>query len=213
MIKPDVYTHTGKIIDALCSNGFVISKLKMTRMNKAVSGNFYQEHTGKPFFGDLQAFMESDVVTGMELINEGAVDKWRNLIGPTNSLEAKSTAPNSIRGVFGTDGTRNAVHGSDSGPSCKREVDIFFSQALKTTAIKNNCTCCIIKPHVIMAGNAGKVIDMILSEGFEISAMQMFTLDKPTAEEFFEIYKGVIPNFIPMIEHMTTGPCIVMEIR
>jgi len=28
----------------------------------------------------------------------------------------------------------------------------------------------------------------------------MFTLDKPTAEEFFEIYKGVLPEFVGMIE-------------
>jgi nucleoside-diphosphate kinase len=52
-----------------------------------------------------------------------------------------------------------------------------------------------------------------LQEGFEISAMEMFTLAKPTAEEFFEIYKGVLPEFVGMIEHMTTGPCIVMEVR
>ena len=41
----------------------------------------------------------------------------------------------------------------------------------------------------------------------------MFTLDKPTAEEFFEVYKGVIPEFVPLIDQMTTGPCIVMEVR
>lgn len=43
--------------------------------------------------------------------------------------------------------------------------------------------------------------------------MQMFTLDKPTAEEFFEVYKGVLPEFVGMIDHMTSGPCIVLEIR
>ena len=32
---------------------------------------------------------------------------------------------------------------------------------------------------------------MILSEGFEISALEMFDLDKSTAEDFFEVYKGV----------------------
>lgn len=52
-----------------------------------------------------------------------------------------------------------------------------------------------------------------MEEGFEISAMEMFTLDKPTAEEFFEVYKGVLPEFVAMIEHMTTGPCIALEIR
>lgn len=43
--------------------------------------------------------------------------------------------------------------------------------------------------------------------------MQMFNLDKPTAQEFFEIYRGVLPEYIPITEHMTTGPCIVMEVR
>jgi nucleoside-diphosphate kinase len=54
---------------------------------------------------------------------------------------------------------------------------------------------------------------MILQEGFEISSMQMFSLDKPTAEEFFEVYKGVLPEFVGMVDHMTSGPCIVMEVR
>ena len=54
---------------------------------------------------------------------------------------------------------------------------------------------------------------MILDEGFEISAMEMFNLDKPTVEEFLEVYKGVLPEFVPLCEHLTTGPCIVMEIR
>ena len=71
---------------------------------------------------------------------------------------------------------------------------------MKPTAFFNNCTCCIIKPHVVLSGDAGKIIDTILEEGFEISAMEMFTLQKPTAEEFFEIYKGVLPEFVAIIE-------------
>lgn len=43
--------------------------------------------------------------------------------------------------------------------------------------------------------------------------MEMFTLDRPTAEEFFEVYKGVLPEFVGMIDHMTSGPMIVLEIR
>ena len=84
---------------------------------------------------------------------------------------------------------------------------------MKTTAMFTNNTCCVIKPHIVTAGLAGQVIDTILEEGFEISAMQMFHLDRPTAEEFFEVYRGVLPEFTAMAEAMTTGPCIVMEIR
>lgn len=53
----------------------------------------------------------------MELVAENAISKWRELIGPTNTLVAKEQAPDSIRSLFGTDGTKNAVHGSDSNGS------------------------------------------------------------------------------------------------
>jgi nucleoside-diphosphate kinase len=33
MIKPDIYTQTGKVIDAIYANGFNITKLKMSRFD------------------------------------------------------------------------------------------------------------------------------------------------------------------------------------
>ena len=57
------------------------------------------------------------------------------MIGPTNTQKAKEEAPGSLRALFGTDGTKNAVHGSDSVGSMKRETSFFFeSNAMKTTA-------------------------------------------------------------------------------
>ena len=57
------------------------------------------------------------------------------------------------------------------------------------------------------------IIDMILSEGFEISAMEMFYLNRPAIEEFYDVYKGVLPEYVPLIEHFISGPSIVLEIR
>jgi nucleoside-diphosphate kinase len=57
------------------------------------------------------------------------------------------------------------------------------------------------------------IIDLILQEGFEISAMEMFYLHKATTQEFYDVYKGVLPEYIPLIEHMTSGPVIVLEVR
>ena len=79
-------------------------------------------------------------------------------------------------------------------------MDLFFSGSMSTSAMFTNCTCAVIKPHAIQAGLAGQIIDTILEEGFEISALQMFHLDRPTAEEFFEIYQGVLPEFTQMTE-------------
>ena len=49
----------------------------------------YAEHRGKPFFADMCAYMGSDVVTGMELVAENAISSFRQVIGPTDSQEAK----------------------------------------------------------------------------------------------------------------------------
>jgi len=107
------------------------------------------------------------------------------------------------------------VHGSDSPGSAQREIDFFFSEKskLKPTAYFTNCTCAVIKPHIVFEARVGKIIDFILGEGFEISAMQMFFLDRPTSEEFFEVYRGVLPEFGAIAEHMTSGPCIALEVR
>ena len=82
---------------------------------------------GKPFFPTMQEFITSDVVVGMELVKNGAIQGWRNFIGPTNTEKARAEAPRSLRALFGTDGTKNAVHGSDSVTSSTRENGFFFS--------------------------------------------------------------------------------------
>ena len=53
------------------------------------AAEFYAEHKGKPFYETLINFMTSDYAVGMELVSPDAVNKWRKLIGPTNSLKAK----------------------------------------------------------------------------------------------------------------------------
>ena len=87
------------------------------------------------------------------------------------------------------------------------------SRVMRTTALLNNCTLCLIKPHIVKEGNLGQVIDMILEAGFEISAMEMFNLSRPVIEEFYDVYKGVLPEYLPVIEHFSNGPLVALEIR
>ena len=72
--------------------------------------------------------MQSDVVTGMELVQEDGVNKFRSLIGPTNSQDAKKEAPYSLRAMFGTDAMRNGIHGSATGTDYNKEAELFFSK-------------------------------------------------------------------------------------
>lgn len=215
MIKPDSYINIGKIIDYISQTQMRIAKLKMVRLRREDAMEFYAEHKGKPFYERLVDFMSSDYAVALELVGRDAISSWRSIIGPTNSEKAREESPNSIRAHFGTDGTKNAVHGSDSNSSASRELDFFFGKnsLVKQIPKLSNCSCLIIKPHAILEGNAGKIIDIVLSQGFEISCMEMFYLDKNTSEEFFDVYKGVLPEYAGIIEHISSGPIIAMEIR
>jgi nucleoside-diphosphate kinase len=215
MIKPDCYLNIGKIMDRVYHEGFHISKLKMFKFSLSQAEEFYSEHKDQSFYEPLIEFMSSDLSVGMEIDSQDAIKQWRALIGPTNVKRAIEEAPDSIRALFGSGERQNAVHGSDSTTSAARELEMVFGgrSKIKSSPVLKNCSCLLIKPHAIAEGNAGKIIDIVLSQGFEISAMEMFYLDKTYAEEFFEVYKGVLPEYSALVEHITSGPTIALEVR
>eukprot|EP00452_MALV-II_sp_L67-6_P000182 gene182-48_t len=188
LIKPDAYNNLGKIISIIQQAGLRVTNLQMLKMTPEFAAGQYAEHKGKPFYDKLIDFMVSDVCVAMELVGKNAVATWRGLMGPTDVEKAKREEPNSLRAQFGTDQTRNAVHGSDSSMSASRELALFFGRQLPTTAIFNNCTLCIVKPHAM--DSMGEVVDRILQEGYEISAMKIWNLATPLVEEFLEVYRG-----------------------
>jgi len=50
----------------------------------------------------LVEFITSGPVVAMELKSTNGIDKWRTLLGPTDSATARNKAPMSIRAKFGT---------------------------------------------------------------------------------------------------------------
>ncbi|XP_065056244.1 nucleoside diphosphate kinase homolog 7-like [Rhopilema esculentum] len=213
IIKPDAFARMGEIINIIQSEEFVICQAKMVQLSRREAMEFYAEHEGKPFFEGLVDFMTSGPAVAMELMAHDAIKKWRSLLGPTNTLKAREEAPGSIRAIFGSDGTRNACHGSDSGASAERESNFFFEfKKGRNTAIFGDTTLCIIKPHAIKEQLAGKIITTIMNSEFKITALKMCHLEKANAEEFLEIYKGVVGEYSEMVSELCSGSCIVMEI-
>eukprot|EP01139_Manchomonas_bermudensis_P001583 Amastigsp_a2338_24.p1 type:complete len:378 gc:universal Amastigsp_a2338_24:1167-34(-) len=215
IIKPDAYISTGLILHEISRNDFVIGQMRMLKLTEAEASLFYGEHAAKPFFRDLVGFMTSDVIVAIELVGSNAIRRWRELIGPTNFDEARKKAPDSLRALYGHNSTANGLHGSDSPASAAREIEFFFSGRVPfaTTAVFDNCTCCVVRPHAVLNGSLGAIVDAILQQGFEISAMQLFRLGTADAEEFLEVYKGVLPEYPGMVEQMTSGPCVALEVR
>ena len=87
---------------------------------------FYEEHKSKSFFPQLKKFMTSGPVVALAVGGRDAIAAWRGLCGPTATAKAKAEAPSSLRARFGTDGTKNAVHGSDSVDSAARELGLVL---------------------------------------------------------------------------------------
>jgi nucleoside-diphosphate kinase len=81
-----------------------------------------------------------------------------------------------------------------------------------TTASSMSCSVCVIKPTAMRTGKAGKIMDMIQQNKFNITAMEMFNLDRTAVQEFYEVYRGVVPEYNAMCEELTIGPCIAIEI-
>ena len=75
-----------------------------------------------------------------------------------------------------------------------------------------NLTFAIIKPDAVAAGNAGKIIDRIINDGFRIRAMKMIHQTRKQAEGFYEIHRGK-PFYDGLTEFMSSGPCVVMVLE
>ena len=129
MIKPDVADDDVAVTEIkrlIAGAGLKIEREERCKLSKRECETFYAEHCERPFFGGLVKFMSSGKSVKLELSGKHAIKRWRQLIGPTNSLKAREEAPGSVRALFGSDGCRNAAHGSDSPESAAREIALMF---------------------------------------------------------------------------------------
>jgi len=126
IVKPDAVAagNSGHIIQMIEDAGFTIKNMKKTNLTKAQAEGFYYVHAERPFFGDLVKFMTSGPVVLMILEAEGAIQKWRDLMGPTDATKAGA---DTVRGRYGKSIGENAAHGSDAPETAAFETAYFFS--------------------------------------------------------------------------------------
>lgn len=125
IIKPNAIKKNaiGPIIGKFEEQGLKIAAAKMVKLSKQQCEEFYAEHKARPFFAELVSFMTSGPVLLMCLSGDNAVAKNRQIMGATNPADAEA---GTIRAEFGDNVGENAVHGSDSPESAKRELGLFF---------------------------------------------------------------------------------------
>ncbi|KAL4217403.1 Thioredoxin domain-containing protein 3 [Mactra antiquata] len=131
VIKPDAIGTKDEIIEKIHEAGFRIAARKETTLSKEIAEEFYADHKDKEYYNDLVEHMTSGPTYFMVLSREGAVDGWRSMIGPKDPAQAKEVDPQTevpLRGLFGTDTLRNAVHGSSNPDHAKSTIAKIFGE-------------------------------------------------------------------------------------
>lgn len=128
ILKPDATRRnlTGKVNAVIEEAGLRIVGQRRIQMSRAQAEKFYEIHKERPFFGELVDFMTSGPVVVQVLEGEGAVARYREVMGATNPANAE---PGTIRKLFAESVGENTVHGSDSAENAKMEIAQFFTDA------------------------------------------------------------------------------------
>jgi nucleoside-diphosphate kinase len=126
IIKPDATRRnlTGAVNAVIEGAGLRIVAQKRIKMTREQAETFYGVHRERPFFGELVEFMTSEPVVVQVLEGEGAVAKYREIMGATNPANA---AEGTIRKQFALSVGENSVHGSDSVENAGIEIAQFFA--------------------------------------------------------------------------------------
>jgi len=126
ILKPDATERnlTGAINAVIEQAGLRIVGQRRIRMSREQAEQFYGVHRERPFFGELVAFMTSGPVVVQVLEAEGAVARYREVMGATNPADADE---GTIRKLFARSVGENSVHGSDSAENAQMEIAQFFT--------------------------------------------------------------------------------------
>ena len=125
IFKPDALEKrvVGTVLSRFETAGFDVIGCKMALLSPALLREHYAHVADKPFYPEIEKFMQARPVIMVALQGQDAVQRVRDLLGPTDSRKA---AKGTIRGDFGTEMMKNVVHASDSVDNAKAELARFF---------------------------------------------------------------------------------------
>lgn len=125
LLKPDCVSskYCGDVINRFEKAGFRICGIKMIHLSKEILKEHYAHVADKPFYPEIEQFMQSSPVVALALAGPQIIDTVREMLGPTDSTQA---AKGTIRGDLGKTKMINVVHASDSEASAAVELQRFF---------------------------------------------------------------------------------------
>lgn len=125
LVKPDAVAEglTGQVLARLEKEKMKILNCRMLRLDGPLLKEHYSHIAHLPFFPEIEQFMSSGPVIAVALQGPKAIERVRELLGPTDSTKAPK---GTIRGDWGKDKMHNVLHASDSTETAQAELRRFF---------------------------------------------------------------------------------------
>eukprot|EP00437_Effrenium_voratum_P048713 CAMPEP_0181525952 /NCGR_PEP_ID=MMETSP1110-20121109/69233_1 /TAXON_ID=174948 /ORGANISM="Symbiodinium sp., Strain CCMP421" /LENGTH=1445 /DNA_ID=CAMNT_0023656773 /DNA_START=54 /DNA_END=4392 /DNA_ORIENTATION=- len=181
---------------------FVVAKQRM-RLSQEQAKLLSKEYEGTPDLAGATGVYTSDAgCIAMCLEGRGAIGKLQLISGPLNSGTARERAPSTIRALWGTDSTSNAIHASVDMEAADQEVKAVFPGSLKLER-----TLCIVKPDAI--SNLVAIKTELEAAGFTVLKEKQMTLTEERAKEFYRSLQDM-PFFGHLVKEASSGPCCAL---
>jgi len=190
IVPSTALSEAGRLLAEAQTAGFSLGRAKTISFNSMQVRNILGEDGEE---GDLLC---SGPCLAMELVMEDAVNKFAQLAikKGTSRVRSSATAGEALR----ESSSLLPPTFSPKSPAISWRQEEAFS------------TCCLIKPHSV--SKAGAIIEAIQEEGFTLLGLSTFLLTFHQAEEFLEVYRGVVEEWGESVTHLSSGPCVVLQI-
>jgi nucleoside-diphosphate kinase len=73
-------------------------------------------------------------------------------------------------------------------------------------------TLLMVKPDVVARGKYGEIISIVLRNKFDINRLSIEEFSRERAERFYEVHRER-PFFGELVEYITSGPVVAMELE
>jgi nucleoside-diphosphate kinase len=114
IIKPNAYKNAGKILTMIQEKLQPdVLDIRQFHFTKEIATKFYEEHQARETFGQLVEFMASGPCI---LI----------ILGGPDIIQRHRTLMKRVRELYADNFMANAIHGSDSVASAKREINLLY---------------------------------------------------------------------------------------
>ncbi|CAD6991606.1 unnamed protein product [Ceratitis capitata] len=205
LLKHICTQHLGTVLCALIDSNFSINRGLMVQFTPEQVKDFLSNKRIVEASSMLMNQLIGGPSMGFEVIADNAVQKIKLCKEQNKDIVSDNTVAALIT-LFEREDIRIGIYCPHDEAEADQDLNFFFNpkNGLQATLRLKNSTLGIIKPHCIKDGNLGRIISEITSNGFKITGLRMNLMERVNCEEFFEVYRGILPEYIVSVIKIST---------